>query len=96
MAGIVAASSRLRSSVSSLSYTPGCYRTLNQLTVDILQLSPTSPHSTLQLKEDQLPDGCFLVERLISLRKHKVNHEQSAKLMKGFVKYTKNIHAGKE
>lgn len=99
MAGIVVASSRLRRSVSSLSYTPGYFCALNQLSADALQPSLTSPNSTLQLKEgeDQLPDGCFLVERLVAQRKYKVSHEESTKeRICTDALNTQNIHAGKE
>ena len=62
---------RTRRTVSSSSYVSGFYRALNEV-----QMSSTSTSTTATLKlsssDDPLPNDCFLVERVITVRKHKV------------------------
>ena len=67
---------RVRRKASSYNYTPGFYHALDAYSsadVDVMQ--SYSP-SILQLAiySEELPAGCFLVERLISTRRHKVDH----------------------
>ena len=65
----MAGRSSSRRSASNTSYIPGFYRTLH--TANDQQLSSTL--STLQLGSGDMPEGCFLVESLISERKFKVS-----------------------
>ena len=62
-----AMSVRARRTSATSSFVPGFYRTLkgdvNALSSNTLALSSTG---------DQLPYGCFLVETVITMRKHKI------------------------
>ena len=76
-------SSRARRNASSSSFTPGFYRALDthsSADLDVMQ-SCSSPASTLRIATDydELPSGCYLVERLISMRKQKVGHNHNDK-----------------
>ena len=63
--------SRARRRASTLSYTPGYYRSLNDACVE---LSSTSPPLTPSLTADEpLPQGIYLVDRLVAARKKKVS-----------------------
>ena len=78
-----AMSIRSRRTTATSSFVPGFYRTLNS---DVKALSSTSAiqSNTLALSTsgDQLPDGCFLVERVITTRKHKVTSDHNNKINK--------------
>ena len=68
-----AMSVRSRRTSAMSSFVPGFYRTLNG-DVDASRSTSAIQPNTLALCStgDQLPDGCFLVERVITMRKHKV------------------------
>ena len=68
-----AMSVRSRRTSATSSFVPGFYRTLNG-DVDASSSTSTIQPNTLELSStgDLLPDCCFLVERVVTIRKHKV------------------------
>ena len=61
-----------RRSASNASYISGFYRTLNDTSIP--DESHSSSTQTLQLGSGAMPEGCFLVERIVSKRMFKVSN----------------------
>ena len=80
MANVSRVTSRAIRKTSTSSYTSGFYRALNAYSSadSAMHMLMQQSSSTLRLAtdSDELPPGCFLVERLISTRRHKVGHIQ--------------------
>lgn len=66
----------MRRKASSDSFAPGFYHALDAYSSADMDVMQACPSSSLRLAtdSDELPAGCFLVERLISMRKQKVGH----------------------
>ena len=68
----IAMNNRSRITASS-SYMPGYNRALNEAVISSTSTIPSPSTLALSLHDDQLPDDCYLVEQVISVRKHKVS-----------------------
>ena len=69
------ASARVRRSAAKSSFVSGYYQALHrQSTADAFTTSSSVPLSLSVDTDHDLPDGCFLVERLVAVRRYKVCH----------------------
>ena len=105
MANIATAScSRARRAASTASFSPGFYRALNSQTSAIDNCCSSNvtgrpkatglilPEEVAGASDSELPPGCYLVERLIAVRKNKVRFTRSIWVSFRAMKLWQSVH----